>query len=141
MFPYQRPGRYIDSIEGKKYRSFIRLYRDHPYLLPNNPKIQATVTMTRATATHKPSSTVLAEADSADYATVEGNVYFPPSSLKISQSQLESSKTHTSCPWKGVASYYNLVLDDGTKVKDAAWYYPEPKSGAANIKDYLAFCK
>jgi uncharacterized protein (DUF427 family) len=54
---------------------------------------------------------------------------------------LEVSNTHTTCPWKGTASYYNLVFDDGTTVKDAAWFYPEPKSGAANIKDFVAFCK
>ena len=97
--------------------------------------------MTRATASHASTSTTLAQADSSDYAVVEGNVYFPPSSLKIDSSKLEDSKTHTTCPWKGVASYYNLVLDDGTKVTDAAWYYPEPKSGAANIKGFVAFCE
>jgi uncharacterized protein (DUF427 family) len=97
--------------------------------------------MTIATATHKPSSTTIASADSADYALVEGNVYFPPSSLKIDQSQLEVTKTHTTCPWKGVASYYTITLEDGTKIKDAAWFYPEPKSGAANIKDFIAFCE
>lgn len=97
--------------------------------------------MTRATATYAATSTVLATADSSDYSVVEGNVYFPPSSLQIPKSQLELSNTHTTCPWKGKASYYNLVLEDGSKVKDAAWFYPEPKSGAANIKDFVAFCK
>ena len=55
--------------------------------------------MTIATATHKPSTTTLATADSSDYEVVEGNVYFPPASLKISKSHLEDSKTHTHCKW------------------------------------------
>jgi uncharacterized protein (DUF427 family) len=95
--------------------------------------------MPKATATYK--STLLASSDSSAYQTVEGNIYFPPSSLTITQSQLELSGTHTKCSWKGVASYYNLVLEDGTKVKDAMWFYPEPLSGAKEIKDHIAFCE
>jgi uncharacterized protein (DUF427 family) len=78
--------------------------------------------------------TVLAETDS--YEIVEGNVYFPPES--ISQAHFQSSDLHTTCPWKGVASYYNLVVN-GQTVKNAAWYYPNPKSAASNIKDHVAF--
>ena len=47
-------------------------------------------------------------------------------------------QTHTTCGWKGVASYYDVVVA-GNVNKDAAWYYPDPKSEAANIKDYVAF--
>jgi hypothetical protein len=51
---------------------------------------------------------------------------------------LEPSETHTTCPWKGLASYYNVKVN-GAKNPDAAWYYPEPKSRAQNIKGYVAF--
>lgn len=67
---------------------------------------------------------------------VEGNHYFPPDA--VDASLLEDSKTRTTCPWKGVASYKTLVVD-GARNADAAWYYPEPKSAAAEIKDYFAF--
>jgi uncharacterized protein (DUF427 family) len=88
-------------------------------------------------ATARIANTVIAEAD--DYETVEGNIYFPPSSIK-DKSMLESSSLTTTCPWKGNASYYTLKVD-GQTYKDAAWYYPEPKEKAKNIKDYVAFCK
>jgi uncharacterized protein (DUF427 family) len=87
-------------------------------------------------ATARIANTVIAEAD--DYETVEGNVYFPPSSIK-DKSFLEESSLTTKCPWKGTASYYTLKVD-GQTYKDAAWYYPEPKEKAKNIKDYVAFC-
>jgi uncharacterized protein (DUF427 family) len=51
---------------------------------------------------------------------------------------LKPSETHTTCPWKGLASYYNVKVD-GAENPDAAWYYPEPKSRAENIKGYVAF--
>ncbi|KIJ54839.1 hypothetical protein M422DRAFT_24730, partial [Sphaerobolus stellatus SS14] len=69
---------------------------------------------------------------------VEGNHYFPPDS--ISEHLKPSSPTTTQCPWKGTAHYYNLEID-GKTVNDAAWYYPEPKDAASNIKDYVAFYK
>ncbi len=79
---------------------------------------------------------VLAESDK--FETVEGNVYFPPEALK--REHFKDSATHTECSWKGTASYYDVVA--GGKVnKDAAWYYPEPKSAAANIKGHIAFWK
>lgn len=77
---------------------------------------------------------VLAETDA--YEMVEGNVYFPPDTI-VPQYFRESS-THTTCPWKGVASYYTVEVD-GQVNKDAAWYYPDPKPAAANIKGYVAF--
>lgn len=67
---------------------------------------------------------------------VEGNHYFPRDSVK--SEYLSDSETHTRCPWKGKASYFNVVVDDQVN-KDAAWYYPEPKQAAAQIKDYVAF--
>ncbi len=77
---------------------------------------------------------VLAESDQCE--VVEGNQYFPPDA--INQDYFQPSDTHTTCPWKGVASYYTVVVD-GQENKDAAWYYPEPKDAAKNIKGYVAF--
>ncbi len=82
------------------------------------------------------SGTVIAQSDK--FETVEGNIYFPAESAN--QAVLQPSDTHTTCGWKGVASYYNVVVD-GQVNKDAAWYYPDPKPEAANIKGYLAFWK
>ena len=77
---------------------------------------------------------VIAESDNCQI--VEGNQYFPPDAIK--QEYFQSSDTHSTCPWKGVASYYNVVVE-GQVNKDAAWYYPDPKSAASNIKDHIAF--
>ena len=79
---------------------------------------------------------VLAESD--DTVVVEGNHYFPPNS--IDKQYFKPSDTHTTCPWKGEASYYNVQVDDKVN-KDSAWYYPSPKEAAQNIKDYIAFWK
>ena len=78
--------------------------------------------------------TVLAEAD--EYEVVEGNVYFPPSALN--RAHLRASAHHTTCAWKGRASYYDVVVDDAVN-EAAAWYYPEPKDAAANITGCVAF--
>ena len=88
-------------------------------------------------ATARIGSHTIAQADT--YETVEGNIYFPPSSI-LDKSILQSSSLTTKCPWKGTASYYTLNVD-GQTLKDAAWYYPEPKDKAMNIKDHVAFCK
>jgi uncharacterized protein (DUF427 family) len=77
-------------------------------------------------------------AESDDTVVVENNHYFPPDSVK--REYLKESDTHTTCPWKGEASYYTVVVND-TVNKDAAWYYPEPKEAAKQIKDYVAFSK
>ena len=77
---------------------------------------------------------VLAESDHVE--VVEGNLYFPPGS--VNRAHLHESETHTVCPWKGTASYYSLVVDGETN-KDAAWYYPEPKTAAQNITGPVAF--
>ena len=79
---------------------------------------------------------VLAEADSALVQVVEGNVYFPPEAVR--KALLQDSQTHSICPWKGTASYYDVVVDGKTN-KDAAWYYPDPKPAARNIKGHIAF--
>ncbi|MBD2580437.1 DUF427 domain-containing protein [Oscillatoria sp. FACHB-1406] len=78
--------------------------------------------------------TVIAQSDRTE--VVEGNHYFPPDA--IHSEYFKESSTHTTCPWKGVASYYTVVVD-GQENKDAAWYYPEAKEKAKNIQGYVAF--
>jgi uncharacterized protein (DUF427 family) len=80
--------------------------------------------------------TVVAEASAEECETVEGNTYFPASA--INNSFFQPSQTHTVCSWKGTASYYDLVVD-GKVNRDAAWFYPEPKTAAKNITGYVAF--
>lgn len=77
-------------------------------------------------------------AESNDTIVVENNHYFPKESVK--SEYLRESNTHTTCPWKGVASYYALEVD-GQQNRDAAWYYPEPKAAASQIAGYVAFWK
>lgn len=80
--------------------------------------------------------TILAE--SKDTKVVEGNHYFPQSS--IDKKYFKQSETQTKCPWKGTAHYYHLEVN-GKINKDAAWYYPEPKEAASHIKNRVAFWK
>ena len=75
-------------------------------------------------------------ADSDETIVVEGNHYFPPDTIK--REYFQESSTHTTCPWKGEASYYNVVVN-GQVNKDAAWYYPEAKPAANEIRDRVAF--
>jgi len=77
---------------------------------------------------------IIAESDNT--VVVEGNHYFPVES--VDAKFLRDSDTHTTCPWKGVASYYHVVVD-GQENADAAWYYPETKSAAQEIKGHVAF--
>lgn len=77
-------------------------------------------------------------ADSERCETVEGNYYFPPETVR--RELLRPSATQTTCGWKGVASYYDVVIE-GNINKDAAWYYPDPKPAARNIAGYIAFWK
>lgn len=79
---------------------------------------------------------VVAESD--EFEVVEGNVYFPPEAIK--KEFFEPTDHHTVCPWKGTASYYDLVVN-GQRNENAAWYYPEPKAAAANVKAHVAFWK
>ena len=75
-------------------------------------------------------------ADSHRTIIIEGNHYFPPED--VSTDFLTESGRHTTCPWKGEASYYDVVVD-GSRNDAAAWYYPEPSEAAAEIRDYVAF--
>jgi uncharacterized protein (DUF427 family) len=75
-------------------------------------------------------------ADSDETTVVEGNHYFPIDSVRAEF--LTPSSTHTVCPWKGTAGYYTISVD-GAENPDAAWFYPEPKPAAAQIKDHVSF--
>lgn len=75
-------------------------------------------------------------AETERFESVEGNTYFPPETIR--KAHFRPSETHTVCGWKGVASYYDVVVE-GKLNKDAAWYYPDPKPAAKHIKDYVAF--
>ncbi len=75
-------------------------------------------------------------AQSENTVVVEGNHYFPPEG--IDRRYFVDSVTHTTCPWKGIASYYSISVN-GDLNKDAAWYYPDPKDAAGNIKGRIAF--
>lgn len=79
---------------------------------------------------------VIAESD--ETVVVEGNHYFPLAS--VNQQHLRPSTTHTVCPWKGTASYYDVVAGEAVN-KDAAWYYPTPKEAAKEITGRVAFWK
>ena len=78
--------------------------------------------------------TVIAESD--ETVVVEGNHYFPPASIK--REFFEAVDTTTICPWKGTASYYDVIVD-GERSAGGAWYYPAPKDAAAEIEDHVAF--
>lgn len=80
--------------------------------------------------------TVIAESDATR--VVEGNHYFPPDAVR--REHLRDSSDHTVCPWKGTASYYDIVVGDDVN-PGAAWYYPQPKEAAAEITGYVAFWK
>ena len=77
-------------------------------------------------------------AESADTILIEGNHYFPPSSLV--RDHFEPSVTTTECGWKGTAHYFHLNAN-GARNVDAAWYYPKPKEKAGEIAGYVAFWK
>lgn len=77
-------------------------------------------------------------AESNETIIVENNHYFPENSIK--KEFYKSSTYHTNCHWKGLASYYHVEVDGKTN-ENAAWFYPEPKEKAQNIKNYVAFWK
>jgi uncharacterized protein (DUF427 family) len=80
--------------------------------------------------------TVLAESNAA--VEIEGNQYFPPDAIR--KEYFKPSDAHTVCPWKGTASYYDVEVN-GKRNSGAAWYYPQPKAAAKQIKGYVAFWK
>lgn len=80
--------------------------------------------------------TILASSD--DTVVVEGNHYFPRSA--VVEGVLADSAATSVCPWKGTASYHDVVVD-GQVNAGAAWYYPDPKAAAAEVRDRIAFWK
>jgi uncharacterized protein (DUF427 family) len=86
-------------------------------------------------------NTIIAEAPKEALIRIEGNWYFPPDSLK--REFFQKSDHHTRCPWKGDASYYDVVVD-GVASEFGAWYYPRPMDGSIervkkDFTDYVAF--
>jgi uncharacterized protein (DUF427 family) len=77
-------------------------------------------------------------AESNDVVEVEGNVYFPASALN--RTHVRDSATHTTCGWKGIASYYDVVVGNDVN-PDAVWFYPAPIAGAEKVADRVAFWK
>lgn len=77
-------------------------------------------------------------AESNDTIVIEGNHYFPPNA--VNKEFISASDSHSTCPWKGQASYYSILVD-GKENKDAAWYYKQPSERAKEIKDHVAFWK
>ncbi|HEX4166822.1 MAG TPA: DUF427 domain-containing protein [Bryobacteraceae bacterium] len=122
----RRPSWFAALLSFHVVQSFdgTRLHRSHPGDHPTS--------MAKATWLN----TVLADSDKTEQ--VEGNHYFPRESIQLQH--LESSSYTSVCPWKGTAHYYNVIVD-GKKNDNAAWYYPEPKEAAANIKNHVAFWK
>lgn len=81
-------------------------------------------------------NTTIAEGPDSEIEIVEGNIYFPLNA--VHREYLQPSNTQTVCPWKGTASYYNVVVNGDTNA-DAAWYYAAPKEAAKNIAGRVAF--
>ena len=79
---------------------------------------------------------LIAESDKT--VVVEGNHYFPPEAIK--KEYFRESSAHTECGWKGTASYYDVVVGEDVNA-GAAWYYPDPKPAAKEIKGHIAFWK
>ena len=86
-------------------------------------------------ATARWNGTTIAQSD--DTVVVEGNHYFPRDAVRPDV-VLRDSTTSSFCPWKGTASYHSIEVD-GQVNEDAAWFYPEPKDAAAEIRDRVAF--
>jgi len=77
-------------------------------------------------------------AESNETINIEGNQYFPPDSVK--KEYLKESDLHTTCPWKGVASYYHIEIGS-ERNENAAWFYPDTKPAADGFENYIAFWK
>ena len=103
--------------------AFLQRHFSHPTATPVHRRVRATW-----------NGAVLAE--SADTLVVEGNHYFPLAD--VNTELLLGSESHTTCHWKGLASYYDVVVGDKVN-QDAAWYYPNPSRAAEKIKGRVAF--
>jgi uncharacterized protein (DUF427 family) len=113
----------------------VLLHRDDPKAKGRDPA-KADGRPGRRVVTASWNGVVLAESDAT--VQVEGNHYFPPESLRWEY--LVPSEHHTICSWKGRAGYFHVKVGERVN-EDAAWYYPEPKKAAQDIKGYVAFWK
>jgi uncharacterized protein (DUF427 family) len=122
----------LNHLRRWHIQSFGQVQQSGAILNKSNPTATETHEMAKASWGGK----IIAESNAT--VVVEGNQYFPPEAVKI---ELLKSSNHTAvCPWKGTAHYYHVEVD-GMRNENAAWYYPEPKSAAAEIKDRIAFWK
>lgn len=120
---------------GRAYRAGRGRNIPGPVAVGLSRGLTAAGTRRIAIATATWNGTVVAESD--DTVIVEGNHYFPRDALKV---ETRDSPRTSVCPWKGTARYLDLVVD-GQANEAAAWYYPEPKAAAAEIRDRVAFWK
>jgi uncharacterized protein (DUF427 family) len=99
-------------------------------------RVASRASATSGTQRYRPTwnGTVLAE--SSDTVAVEGNQYFPLADVR--DEHLRQSDSHTTCHWKGVASYYDVVAGDRVN-RDAGWYYPNPSPAAERVRGRVAF--
>jgi uncharacterized protein (DUF427 family) len=123
---------FLSRFLRRRIQSFGQLHWSSDILNTNNPFAPETHEMAKASWSGK----VIAESNAT--VVVEGNQYFPPEAVK--KELLKPSNHTTVCPWKGTAHYYHVSVD-GMQNDNAAWYYPEPKPAAAEIKDRIAFWK
>lgn len=133
-FPILRPSTIIKPVSSSAtlHRKINLPSNLHDLKLPES--LNDTTMPARATI----SGTTIAETDTFEF--VEGNVYFPLSSVVNRDETLTPGQRTSHCPWKGDGKYYDVRVN-GQVVKDAAWYYPQPYEKAAMIRDHLAFGK
>jgi uncharacterized protein (DUF427 family) len=129
---FSREGEFQNRFRRIRIQSFRQIQQPGDILNKNNRTAPEADKMARASWGGK----IIAESNAT--VIVEGNQYFP---LEAVKKELLKPSNHTSvCPWKGTAHYYHIAVD-GMQNDNAAWYYPEPKPAAAEIKDRIAFWK
>jgi uncharacterized protein (DUF427 family) len=125
-------GGFLHQSRRRRIQFFGQIHLSGDILIESNPSAPEAHKMAKASWGGK----VIAESNAT--VVVEGNQYFPPEAVK--KELLKPSNHTTVCPWKGTAHYYHVAVD-GLQNDNAAWYYPEPKPAAAEIKDRIAFWK
>src|SRR5260370_20753379 len=125
-------GRFPNRSRRGRIQPVLQIHRSGVILMESNLSAPEARKMAKASWVGK----IIAESGAT--VVVEGNHYFPPEAVK--KELLRPSNHTTVCPWKGTAHYYHVEVD-GLKNDNAAWYYPEPKPEAAEIKDRIAFWK
>ncbi len=130
--PFSLAGGFLNRSGRMRIQSLGQIHRSGGILIDSNPSAPEAHKMAKASWGGK----VIAESNAT--VVVEGNQYFPPEAVK--KEILKPSNHSTVCPWKGTAHYYHVQVD-GIRNENAAWYYPEPKPAAAEIKDRIAFWK